>query len=74
MYFKSVFWKKKLLEEFGKPLPKFFKICLNLRDVFFKYNKIVQSVCDRERDKDIIEDIIFMKKKIMGIKQPSTLD
>ena len=58
VYFKSVFWKKKLLEEFGKPLPKFFEICLNLRDVFFKYNKIVQSVCDRERDKDIIEDII----------------
>ena len=63
VYFKSVFWKGSLLQEFGKPLPKFFAICLNLRDIFFKYDKIIQSVCDKGRDKDIIEDINKFRNK-----------
>ena len=63
VYFKSVFWKRSLLQEFGKPIPKFFGICLNLRDIFFKYDKIIQSICDKEKDKDIIEDIRNFRNK-----------
>ena len=57
VYFKSVFWKENLLKEFGKPLKEYFEICYTLRNIFFKYNTIMQSICDKERDKDIIEDI-----------------
>ena len=32
-------------------------VCLNLRKTFFDYNKFVKSICDKEKDKDIIKDI-----------------
>jgi len=63
VYFKSIFWKKSLLKEFGKPKKEFFGICYDLRDIYFKYNKIIQSICDKERDKDIIEDITNFANK-----------
>ena len=30
---------------------------MNLRETFFDYNKLVKSICDKEKDKDIIKDI-----------------
>ena len=56
VYFKSDFWKG-LLKEFNKANPDCFTVCLNLRETFFDYNKLVKSICDKEKDKDIIKDI-----------------
>ena len=56
VYFKSDFWKG-LLKEFNKANPDCFMVCLNLRKTFFDYNKFVKSICDKEKDKDIIKDI-----------------
>ena len=63
VYFKSDFWKKSILEEFCNPAPKSFKICYNLRELFIKYSEIIKLICDKEKDKDIIEDIIDFHKK-----------
>ena len=63
VYFKSDFWKKNLLEEFCEPIPKSFKICYNIRELFIKYSKIIKSICDKVNDKDIIEDILDFHKK-----------
>ena len=63
VYFKSNFWKKSLLEEFSQPEPKSFKVCYELRDIFIKYSEIIKSICDKGKDKDIIEDIIDFQKK-----------
>ncbi len=56
IYFKSEFWKG-LLKEFNKADPDCFVVCWNLRKIFLDYNEIIKSICDKEKDKDIIKDI-----------------
>ena len=56
VYFKSNFWKS-LLKEFYKAEPKCFEVCLNLRTIFREYNGIIESICNKEKDKDILKDI-----------------
>ena len=61
VYFKSDFWKS-ILKEFNKPDPDCFEVCLKLREIFIEYSKIIKSICDKEKDKDIIKDITdFLK-------------
>ena len=45
------------LKEFNKANPDCLTVYLNLRETFFDYNKLVKSICDKEKDKDIIKDI-----------------
>ena len=56
VYFKSNFWKS-LLKEFDKPEPKCFEVCLDLRKTFIKYKEITESLCNKDKDEDIIKDI-----------------
>ena len=44
-------------------MKEYFGICYNLRDILFKYNTIIKSICDKEKDKEIIEDITNFANK-----------
>jgi hypothetical protein len=61
VYFKSDFWKS-LLKDFNKANPECFKVCLKLREYFIEYSQIIQSICDKEKDKSIIKDIVDFHK------------
>ena len=56
--FKSDFWES-ILKEFRKinPNPKYFEVCSKLRNVFKEYDKFIKAICDKKKDKDIIQDI-----------------
>ena len=56
--FKSDFWES-ILKEFRKinPNPKYFEVCTKLRNIFKEYVKFIQTICDKKKDKDIIQDI-----------------
>ena len=56
VYFKSDFWKS-LLKAFEQPEENCFKVCYELRQIFIKYNYVIEKICDREKDKKIIKDI-----------------
>ena len=56
IYFKSDFWKS-LLKDFNRADPYCFGICLKLRNHFIEYSKIINTICDKEKDKDTIKDI-----------------
>ena len=55
-YFKIDFWKS-LFIKFNNPDLKSFQICLDIRKVFREYYNIINSVCDKEKDKEIIKSI-----------------
>ena len=56
VYFKSDFWKS-LLKAFEQPEENCFKVCYELRQIFIKYNYVIEKICDPEKDKKIIKDI-----------------
>ena len=56
VYFKSDFWKK-LLKEYNIPSPDYIVICWKLRELFIDYDKIINKICNKEKEKDIINDI-----------------
>ena len=56
VYFKSDFWKS-LLKAFEQPEENSFKVCLDLRLIFIEYYKVIEKICDPEKDKKIIKDI-----------------
>lgn len=56
VYFKTEFWKS-LLKGFNQPDPECFKVCYKLREIFLNYDSLIKSICDKEKDKDIIKEI-----------------
>ena len=46
------------LKKFENSEPKCFEIWLTLRNIFKEYNKITESICDKEKDKDTLKDIL----------------
>ena len=56
--FKSDFWER-IAKEFRKidPNPKYFEVCSKLRNIFKEYDKFIRRIYDKNKDKDIIQDI-----------------
>jgi hypothetical protein len=65
VYFKSDFWYG-ILKEFNKANPDYFLVCWNLRDIFIDYNNLIKSICDKEKDKDILK-ILKILEKLMNL-------
>ena len=65
VYFKSDFWYG-ILKEFNKANPDYFLVYRNLRDIFIDYNNLIKSICDKEKDKDILK-ILKILEKLMNL-------
>ena len=61
IYFNSIFWKKTLIA-FKEPKEQYFFICFKLRECFIEYSEIINTICDKEKDKNIIKDITDFHK------------